>query len=288
MKLNLTVIDPPTARHTHFLFDLARMIAFGLEDLGHSCTLRRNATEAGRVNILLGVHNLAAPDTVDALIDSGHPYVVYQTEIIRGRTVNGVDIGPGFDGMLMPLFRGARAVWDTDEESRASLKALGVETQKLGFGYVPRLDEVRHRDEKDIDFFFYGSMTPHRRDVVHQLRALGYQVAVVFDDAALFRNDLLSRAEVVLTLRQSEAFAHLPQARILYLVNNRCLVAGESGLGQEPLEDLFLWCEPGQVIELLRRTRAMKNRRELAGDFHERFKQRPMSKHLEPLVEALP
>jgi len=287
MKLNLTVIDPPTERHTHFLFDLARMIAFGLEDLGHTCTLRRNATEPGRVNILLGVHNLSAPDTVDALIDGGHPYVVYQTEIIRGRTVNGIDIGRSFDDLLLPLLKNAKAVWDTDEESRASLRALGIETGKLGFGFVPRLEEIRHREEKDIDFFFYGSTTPHRREVLQKLRSLGYRVADVFDDQALFRNDLLSRAEVVLTLRQSEAFAHLPQARILYLVNNRCLVAGESGLGQEPLEDLFLWSEPDAVIELLRRTRAMKNRRELADDFHQRFRKRPMAKQLEPLVEAL-
>src|SRR5688572_14580801 len=120
MKLNLTVIDPPTARHTHFLFDLARMISFGLEDLGHSCTLRRNATEEGRLNILLGVHNLTAPETVDALIDSRHPYVVYQTEIIRGRTINGADLGDHLDKLFLPLLRNARAVWDTDEESMAS------------------------------------------------------------------------------------------------------------------------------------------------------------------------
>ena len=55
---------------------------------------------------------------------------------------------------------------------------------------------------------------------------------------------------------------------------------------QEPLEDLFLWSEPAQVIELLRRTRAMKNRRELAEEFHQRFKARPMSKGLAPLIEA--
>src|SRR6185436_3046064 len=97
MKLNVTLIDPPGARHTHFLFDLARMIAFGLEDLGHSCTLRRNATEAGRTNILLGAHNLSAPETVDEVIDSGHPYVVYQTEIIRGTAVNGHELGEQFE-----------------------------------------------------------------------------------------------------------------------------------------------------------------------------------------------
>lgn len=287
MNLNLTIIDPPAARHTHFLFELAKMIAFGIEDLGHSCTLRRNATEAGRVNILLGAHNLTAPETVDEIIDSKHPYLVYQTEIIRGSTINGSNLNGQFSTLFLPLLQHAKAVWDTEEGSIAALKALGISAQRLGFGYTPRLEEVRHRSEKDIDFFFYGSMTPHRQEVLSKLRALGYQVAVIFDDAALFRNDLLSRSEVVLTLRQSDAQAHLPQARLLYLVNNRCLVAGESGLGQEPLQDLFFWSEPAEVVELLRRTRAMKNRREKAEEFHERFKQRPMTRHLQPLIEAL-
>src|SRR5438046_2442033 len=125
MKLNVTLIDPPGARHTHFLFDLARMIAYGLEDLGHSCTLRRNGTEAGRTNILLGAHQVTASETVDAIIDSGHPYVVYQTEIIRGATVNGSDLGGQFHRLLMPLFRHAKAVWDTEDESIAALKELG-------------------------------------------------------------------------------------------------------------------------------------------------------------------
>ncbi len=186
MKLNVTLIDPPGARHTHFLFDLARMISFGLESLGHDCTLRRNATEEGRVNILLGVHHLAAAETVDAIIDSGHKYVVYQTEIVRGTTVNGQSLNGQFERLLLPLLRGAAAVWDTDEESMASLKALGIETQKLTFGYNPQLEEVRHRDEKDLDFFFYGSMTPHRHEVLNRLQALGYRMAVTFDDAALF------------------------------------------------------------------------------------------------------
>jgi hypothetical protein len=287
MKLNVTLIDPPGARYSHFLFDLARMIAYGAEALGHDCTLRRNATEAGRLNVLMGVHNVTTAETVDALLDAKHPYVVYQTEIVRNGTVNDTELNGGFESLFLPLLRGARAVWDTADESLSSLKALGIDARKLNFGYVERLEEVRHRTEKDLDFFFYGSMTPHRREVLNRLRALGYRLAVIFDDAALFRNDLLSRAEVVLTLRQSEAMAHLPQARLLYLVNNRCLVAGESGLGQEPLEDLFLWTEPERAIELLRETRARKDRRALADTFHARFKERPMSQYLAPLLEEL-
>jgi hypothetical protein len=57
---------------------------------------------------------------------------------------------------------------------------------------------------------------------------------------------------------------HVPAARILHAVNNGCLVAGEHGVSGETVEDLFLWETQGDVIELLRETRARSDRREIA------------------------
>ena len=288
-SFNVTVLDPPeNHRYTHFLFDLVRMIAFGLEELGHDCTLTRNRTEPGRTNILVGIHLLTQPDFVESLVDSGHRYVVYQTEIIQPGAINGTALENRFQRILNPLLERAAAVWDTSDDNLAALRKMGVDAQLLNFGYCQGLQEIRHHAERDIDFLFYGSLTTRRREVLGTLEQLGYRVKVMFDDASLFRNDLIARSEVVLTLRQSEAQAHLPQARLLYLVNNGALVSGDSGLGQEPLEDLFLWTrEPKDVVELLRQTRARPDRRELAATFHQRFQQRPMARFLEPLVKTL-
>jgi len=150
------------------------------------------------------------------------------------------------------------------------------------------MEDVVHKPNKDIDFLFYGSVGPWRRSVLQQLEALGYKVRVEFDAVALFRNDLMARSEVVLTLRHGTGMPHLPQARIFYAVNNRCLVVGEGGLGQEPLEDVFVWTnEPADVVDLCRATRARRDRRELAEGFHARLRTRPMAPMVAPLLARL-
>lgn len=287
MRFSLCLIDPPGYKFGHFLFDACRMIQGGLQDLGHDCAIRQNVVEKGRVNILLGVHHVASPAWVTELHASRVPYVVMQTEILDPGRINKVRDDGWWDRVFTPLVKGAVRTWDSSEPNLAVLRALGAGADALEWGYTHAIEEVRHRADKDVDFFFYGSVTPHRREVLTKLDELGYRVEVCFDQLAFYRNDLLARAEVLLTLRQSEAMAHLPWARILYGVANRCLIAGESGLGQEPIADTFLWTEPKDVIELLRETRARADRRALAEQFHDRMTKRPMSAGLEPLVKAI-
>lgn len=287
MRFNVLVIDPPGYRFGHFLFDAVRMIAGSLEALGHDVTITRNAIEKGRVNVLVGVHLLADRTLGDELAAARAPYVVVQTEMIHGRTINREDTGDRLETILLPLFRGALAVWDSSTANLAALAALGVDAKMLRFGHVPSVREIRPKASRDIDFFWYGSVTAHRRDVLNKLASLGYRVEATFDAAQLFRNDLIARSEIVLTLRQSDAMPHVPHGRILYLVANHCLVAGEGGLEQEPVEDLFVWGDPNDTIELLRETRARADRRELAEGFHATLAKRPMSAFVAPLVEAL-
>jgi len=62
----------------------------------------------------------------------------------------------------------------------------------------------------------------------------------------------------------------------------------ESGLGQEPLEDLFLWTGPERAIDLFARdTGPQKTAASSPTRFHARFKERPMSQYLAPLLEEL-
>jgi hypothetical protein len=122
------------------------------------------------------------------------------------------------------------------------------------------------------------------------LRRLGYRVEIYFDEAYLFRNAMLERSEVVLSLQQSPAMPHVPQMRLLYLVANGCLVAGEGGVNQEPVEDFYAWCKPGnveQTVEHLRRVRARPDRREMAAEFEARLTRRPMRDLMSPLVRAV-
>jgi hypothetical protein len=287
MRFNITLIDPPGYRFTHFLFDVVRMLQGGLDDLGFDCSVTRNDVERGCVNILVGIHNVTDTSWVASLIASKQPYVVLQTEMVKGKTINEV-ADPRFANIFLPLVRSAAAVWDSSDENITALAALDVRAEKLGWGYASAVREIHHRRERDIDFFFYGSVTPRRAVLLNKLSALGYKTVTVFDADAFYRRDLMARSEIILTIRQSDSMAHLPWGRILYCATNRCLVAGEGGLEQGPLEDIFSWAPPDEdVLEHLRETRARSDRRALADSFHDRLATRPMSGFLEPLMTTL-
>jgi hypothetical protein len=286
MRFNVTVIDPPGQRWAHFLFDLARYVTHTIGSLGHDCTIERNRCPRDRINILLGTHHLSSSGEVKELLGACRDYVVLQTEIVRNGRVNDQP-DSRWDTVLRPLLTGAKAVWEAGRANHTELAANGITAQLLRFGYHPAMKEIVHKQARDIDFLFYGSVTPHRRAVLDKLSQLGYRVRVDFDGAALYRNDLIARSEVVLTLRQSDTMNHLPQLRIIYLVNNGALVVGDGGLEQEALEDVFVWTNSNDVIELCREVRARSDRREVAERFHATFASRPMTSFVSPLLEKL-
>ncbi len=288
MRFNITLIEPSGERYTHFLFDMARYLLASIELSGHDCTIERNRCDPGAINVLIGTHVLVSPLDVDIVLGSARDYVVLQTEILADGSLNGCAIPERLDKVIYPLLLGARAVWDTLDTNIAVLSTHGIRADLLRFGYSPRLEEIVHKRNKDIDFLFYGSVGPWRRSVLQKLESFGYHVRAEFDAVSLYRNDLIARSEIILTLRHGEGMAHLPQARIIHAVNNRCLVVGEGGHGQETLEDVFLWTnDSASVVDLCRETRARRDRRDLADLFHDNLKKRPMTAFLGALLSQL-
>jgi hypothetical protein len=288
MRFNVTLIEPSGDRCAHFLHDVARYLVASLELLGHDCTLEKNRCDPAALNVLVGTHLLATSVDVDVVLGSARDYVVLQSEILSEVSLNGHALSERLERVVFPLLRGARAVWDSLESNVEALARVGIACDLLRFGYSPRLEEIAHKRERDIDFLFYGSVGAWRRSVLSKLEALGYRVRVEFDATSLFRNDLIARSEVILTLRHGDGMGHLPQGRIIYAVNNRCLVVGEGGEGQAPLEDVFVWTrDAAQVVDLCRATRARRDRRDLAQGFYETLRSRPMTSLMEPLVARL-
>jgi hypothetical protein len=290
MDWNVAVIAPREFRFTHFLYDIARMLAFSIRELGAECCVTYNRLEPKRVNVLVGVHLIEDVAFVNKLVDSQVRYVVLQTEMVRNGNIN-QENNNRFERVLHPLLQGAVAIWDWAPENAQALQAMGHRAEVLEFGYQARMCELQFCTRRDVDFFFFGSVTEHRRHILAELQRLGYRVEVYFDEAAVFRNAMLERSEVVLSLQQSPQMPHVPHQRIIYLVTNGCLVAGEGGVNQKPVEDLFSWCEPGQgvdeTVEHLRQVRARSDRYELAETFRKRLTQRPMSGFLAPLFRTV-
>jgi hypothetical protein len=284
--MNVVVIDPPGYRFAHFLFDTARFLQGAIEECGVPCSVRRNDVERGAVNLLVGVHLVDDPRWVEGLLASEIPFVVLQTEIVTAGGFNGEATGR-FESVFLPLARGALSVWESSEPNLAKLRELGVRVGHLRFGYVEAVREPLRETARDLDFFFCGSVTPRRRAILERLAKLGYRVEVRFDDAAFFRRDLMARSEIILSLRQSDELTHVPAARILHAVCHGRLVAGDHGTAGESVEDLYVWEKEGDVVELLRETRARADRRALAETFRERLRARPMRDLLMPLVDEL-
>ena len=277
MRWNVVLIDPPGYRFGHFLHDTARYLLHGLQSLGHDCILSRSNVDAGRMNILLNAHMLATPADVEQL--RRVPYIVYQTEVIRRGQIN-LDPDERHHKVYLPLLRGARRVWDWSADNVALLRGQGIGADWLRLGHHPALEEIHHKREKDIDFLFYGSVTPHRAAILTALAESGRRVRAEFDVMPFYRNDLIARSRVVLTLRQSEEMDHLPYFRINYLVNNRSLVAGETGVDGAWMEDVFLGCPPGRTVEHLLETAARKDLAEVAEAHHAQLRTRPMTRFL--------
>jgi hypothetical protein len=227
MRINVVLCAPAHFRFTHFLFDTAHALQYGLEALGHHVVLSEGQLDGSRLNVLLNAHTLQDPATISQIVGAKLRYIVHQTEVITGGSVNSTGDKGHFEKVYLPLLRGAVAVWDWSDTHASILQKLGIRARNLRLGAHPALTEVHHKASKDIDLLWYGSVTPHRRVTLTRLVEAGFNVKAAFDPVAFYRNDLIARSRVVLTLQQAVP-SHLPYFRIGYLVNNACVVAGEA------------------------------------------------------------
>ena len=286
MKVNISFMFPKEYRFAHFLYDVANVLLHGFQDLGHPTILTRQLVDPDYLNVLIGGYAFDSPDSVKQLADAKIPYVVFQTEIVRGETINtaGED---RFRAIYKPLMAGATAVWDSYASNQAALAEQGIAAEVIDLGYHPALEVVRHKEEKDLDVFFFGSVGPRRASILQSLQDSGLKVAAMFDDPAFFRNDMIARSKLHLSMRHGDEMTHMPLWRIKYLVNNRCLVVGETGSESDSVDDLFIAAEPDELVDKVKETLARDDRDQLAESFYERYRERPMKAALEPLIDKL-
>lgn len=289
MRYAIVLCSPTQFRYTHFLFDTAHALQYALESLGHSVVVSEGQLDGSRLNILLNAHTMRNPGTVEQIHAAKVRYVVHQTEVIKDGFVNGTQDVTHFEQVYLPLLRGAEAVWDWSDPHAEQLRGMGIRAHNLRLGAHPRLREVHHKIEKDVDLLWYGSVTTHRSETLKRLIAAGLRVKAVFDPVAFYRNDLIARTRIVLTLQQAVP-SHLPYFRIGYLVNNAVIVAGEAP--PEPhWIDPFFDKAPNAGIETLLRgllDRKDADLRALGEARQERFEAEiPMTASLEPLLAEL-
>lgn len=284
MRFQIVNLEPKAFPFNHFLDDAILSMCFGLESLGHDCSLAANTVATDRTNIVCAGHLLTDLTQVDAIAAAG-PYIAVQGEVIRTNGVNTASNRDQVDRVYLPFLRGAIAVWDGMADSVTDLKALGINAHLMLGGYHPKMEQVVHKNEKDIDFSFYGSTTPHRALMLEGLRDRGFQVTMMFDDRRLYRNDLIARTKVNLMPKQSAEMDHLAWQRLSFLLCNRSLAVVERCRDQQWLEHCFVSASTEHWVDLCVQTLHRHDREALTQTFHDRFREMPLTDRLEKLLD---
>lgn len=127
----------------------------------------------------------------------------------------------------VPMMKSAFARWDVVEDNIKQYENYDMNANFIRWGYHPSLNEIEHRKEKDLDFYFFGMMSPRRKEIINVLSNFGLRGIADHSCPYFLRNDRISRAKINLNLKQDDKYNHVNAFRICYLINNNSYVISE-------------------------------------------------------------
>jgi hypothetical protein len=211
----VTLIRPPGDTAVQALRGTAEAIFHAMRRLGHRVRIDENSVLEDGVNIVLGAH----------LLDSAAAAALPADTII----VNTEPLDPpsAHNEALLPFLTRYR-VWEYEPRNVERLARLGNHRVRvIRAGWLPELERVVHRADKDIDVLFYGELSPHRRAVLERLETAGRRVVWLRSVYGAERDTWIARAKLVLNLHYRPG-APFEIGRVAYLLSNRCAVVCEA------------------------------------------------------------
>jgi len=289
--------------NSHGIADTVLLLKHALQDCGHQAAISHRI-EPGHVNIVLE-HFVDEP-SLRALLDghaAGARYVLVGTEPIIGGTFNGgIDQSHWhysnrdywklrFDAFKIAAGM-ADAIWVLAESMVEGYAELfpRLPVRFLPHGWVSDFATVRHRpeSERDIDFYFSGSLTEHRKRILATLARTHHVVWNSQTTPEYLRQDQLSRSKVCLSLRLSPANRIPSVSRMHFHLQNRSFLLHEAYELPSPLDPFMLTAQTDDLIPWAEAALQLPNRREIADDAHDRFQAAmPMTRLLPPLVDEV-
>lgn len=217
MKFHITYLGPMSLAHLRRDFIL--LLKYGIQEAGHAVHLGNGDIDANAINVILGGYFRTAQE-MQAL--AAYDYIVVNTEPVLGGFLNG---NPNKTNMpaYIEFMKGARAVWDVIPENIPHYEAWGIEARFLQWGYCHKLEDVGY-NAKDLDWYFYGTMSKRRQEILATLPGIGLYDA---DCPYFVRNDRIGRAKVSLNIIQADKYTHVNSFRVCYLMQNRQCVLSE-------------------------------------------------------------
>lgn len=216
MIYNVCIVKPDGYTHSAAFTELAELIGYSLQDLGHRTAIGTNQIFNDATNIIIGCH-LLNPALIPNLPKSS---IILNTEQVYSDSTE----------WNTNIFKWASAfeTWDYSKRNIEKFRELlgHNKTKYMQIGYHPRLSRIKRTETQDIDILFYGSLNDRRQSIINLLRQAGLNVRAEFGIYGAERDELISRAKVVLNLHfyKSEIFEIV---RVFYLMTNEKAVIGE-------------------------------------------------------------
>jgi len=224
MNFNIAYMGPEWLFHLRRDFIL--VLKHSLEDLGHRVILSGTSVDSGCVNLVIGAYFLNK-DSIAALMKSGVKYANVNTEIIGNDMLNHNPGKVDFLGAYMPMIKSGMFSWDVVQNNIGEYGKYGANAHFLRWGFHPGMKDISHRSTKDLDYYFFGMMSPRRKALIERINAAGFKGEVDNSCPYFLRNDRISRARIQLNIIQDSKYSHVNSFRICYLANNDCYILSE-------------------------------------------------------------
>ncbi len=225
MKFNIAYTGPETLFHLRRDFIL--VLKYALEDLGHDVVLSGVSVDSSRFNLIIGGYFLDK-DSLKKIHQAGIKFAHVNTEVIGNNMLNFNPKKTDFPGSYLPSMQQGSFVWDVILDNLAEHKRYGTNAHFLRWGWHKKMQDIEHRPEKDLDFYFFGMLSERRKKLLNSLIKAGLVGEADHSCPYFLRNDRISRAKIQLNLIQEDKYTHVNSFRICYLANNACCILSEN------------------------------------------------------------
>lgn len=144
---------------------------------------------------------------------------------------------------LIDNLKSSDEVWDYDLENISVLKKFGIDAKFKPPLYAESLKQVQNSDNPDIDVLFYGSLTPHRLEILSNLTLnsvipselyesfMNMNIVILSNFHEKELDEFIGRSKIILNLNPYSGATRQQQVRIFYaLINNKCVLSDKSSI----------------------------------------------------------
>jgi hypothetical protein len=200
--------------------EVIETVAWGLEQLGHQVSYALNQPAREATNVVFGAQVMPIA-TLKRLPEGTIIYNFEQMREINAATQIRAEVRYYAQA---PHFQ----IWDYTPANVPSWRTLGrTQVKIVPVGYAPILTRIPKAPRQDIDVLIYGMSGERRLQTFHALSQRGLSTIFVSGLYGAARDELISRAKVVLNINLYPHTRIFEIVRVSYLLANRKAVVAD-------------------------------------------------------------